>query len=206
MARVRVYVDGFNLYYRALRRTPYRWLDIGAMCRALLPGDDIEGIRYFTATVAGRRDDPGKPQRQQIFFRALRTIPGLTIHLGQFRTRSNQLPLTGVTPVQFVWVDRTEEKGSDVNLAAYLLADAFRDRYDVGVVVSNDSDLLTAVRLVREETGKAVGVLNPSEKDGHALQKHATFCKSIRQKHLVAAQFPATLTDGKGTFHKPAGW
>lgn len=205
MARVRVYVDGFNLYYRALRRTPYRWLDIGALCRGLLPGDNIEGIRYFTATVGARSDDPGKPQRQQIFFRALRTIPGLTIHLGQFRTRSNRLPLTGITPPQFVWVDRTEEKGSDVNLACYLLADGFKGLYETAVVVSNDSDLLTAVRLVRE-AGRAVGVLNPSEKDGHSLKQHATFCKSIRQKHLVAAQFPATLTDGHGTFHKPPGW
>lgn len=205
MAKVRVYVDGFNLYYRALRRTPYRWLDLEALCRGLLPGDSIEAIRYFTATVGARPGDPGKPQRQQIFFRALRTIPQLSIHLGQFRTRSARMPLTGIMPPQFVWVDRTEEKGSDVNLACHMLADGFKGLYETAVVISNDSDLLTAVRLVREE-GRAVGVLNPSENDGHSLKQHATFCKSIRQKHLIASQFPVTLTDTHGTFHKPAGW
>ena len=32
-----VYVDGFNLYYGALKGTPYRWLNLAEMCRQLLP-------------------------------------------------------------------------------------------------------------------------------------------------------------------------
>jgi len=36
-----VYVDGFNLYYGALRKTPYNWLDILALCKALLPTNNI---------------------------------------------------------------------------------------------------------------------------------------------------------------------
>ena len=40
-----------------------------------------------------------------------------------------------------VRVMKTEEKGSDVNLATYLLVDAFEDRFDVAVIISNDSDL-----------------------------------------------------------------
>ena len=34
MARTIVYIDGFNLYYRALKGTPDKWLDIEAMSRA----------------------------------------------------------------------------------------------------------------------------------------------------------------------------
>jgi hypothetical protein len=26
--RANIYIDGFNLYYRALKGTPYRWLDL----------------------------------------------------------------------------------------------------------------------------------------------------------------------------------
>lgn len=110
MAVVMVYVDGFNLFYGSLKSTPYRWLDISALCRAMLPGDTIAGIRYFTARVSARPGDPGKPLRQEMFLRALRTIPNLTIHFGQFRTRPTRLPLTGKVPVQLVFVDRTEEK------------------------------------------------------------------------------------------------
>jgi hypothetical protein len=65
MSNVRVYVDGFNLYYGCLKGTPYRWLDLGALCRTLLPNDAILGIRYCTARVSARVSDPQKPIRQE---------------------------------------------------------------------------------------------------------------------------------------------
>jgi uncharacterized LabA/DUF88 family protein len=54
-----------------------------------------------------------------------------------------------------------EEKGSDVNLASYLLLDAFNREYDLAVVVSNDSDLAEPIRLVRSEFGLRVRIVNP---------------------------------------------
>jgi len=60
-----VYVDGFNLYYRALKRTKYKWLNIATLVKGLLDSDnDIQCIRYFTAPVSGKHD-PGQPVRQQ---------------------------------------------------------------------------------------------------------------------------------------------
>ncbi len=53
-----VYIDGFNLYYGAVKDTPYKWLDLEALCRRLLPKDDIVGIRYFTARISARPGDP----------------------------------------------------------------------------------------------------------------------------------------------------
>ncbi len=49
-----VYVDGFNLYYGSLKDRPYRWLDLDALSRVLLPRDQINRIRYFTARVSDR--------------------------------------------------------------------------------------------------------------------------------------------------------
>ena len=50
--RTCVYIDGFNLYYRALRGTPHRWLDLAAMARAALAADHaVEKIKYYTAHV-----------------------------------------------------------------------------------------------------------------------------------------------------------
>jgi hypothetical protein len=47
VARTIVYIDGFNLYYRALRGTSHKWLDIAAMSRAALPSScPIEAIKY----------------------------------------------------------------------------------------------------------------------------------------------------------------
>ena len=82
--RANVYVDAFNLYYGCLKGTPYRWLDLDAFCRQLLRRDSIHRIRYFTALVTGRSGDLQRPQRQQIYLRALQTIPHLSVHLGHY--------------------------------------------------------------------------------------------------------------------------
>ena len=44
-----VYIDGFNLYYRALKDTPFRWLDLRKLAEILFPQDTIHRVCYFTA-------------------------------------------------------------------------------------------------------------------------------------------------------------
>lgn len=78
--KTNVYVDAFNLYYGCLKGTPYRWLDIAELCRQELPANTLNRIRCFTARVSARPGDPDQPIRQQTYFRALLTIPRLTIH------------------------------------------------------------------------------------------------------------------------------
>lgn len=114
-----VYVDGFNLYYGSLKGTPYKWLDLSALCTVLLPKDQVHRIRYFTAHVSARPHDPQQPVRQQTYLRALETLPGLTVHLGHYLVSYPRMPLrhppaTGPRTVEVV---KSEEKGSDVNLA-----------------------------------------------------------------------------------------
>jgi len=117
-----VYVDGFNLYYGAVKGTPHKWLNILSLCQKLLPRNKILKIKYFTALVTARPGDPGQPSRQQIYLRALRTIPDLDIIYGHFLEHSVRLPLVnGLSgKIQYAQVMKTEEKGSDVNLAAFL--------------------------------------------------------------------------------------
>jgi hypothetical protein len=61
MQLTNVYIDGFNLYYGALKNTPYKWLHLDALCRRLLPKHRIGRIRYFTAIVSARPNDPSGP-------------------------------------------------------------------------------------------------------------------------------------------------
>ena len=49
-------------------------------------------------------------------------------------------------------MDKTEEKGSDVNLASHLLRDAFSKKFEVAVLITNDSDLAEPVWIVAHET------------------------------------------------------
>src|SRR5215469_12613833 len=185
MARVNVYIDGFNLYYGAVKSSPYKWLDLGALCHRMLPNDTIASIEYFTAIVSARPGDPGVPVRQQVYLRALRTVPNLKIVYGHFLTHSCRMVLTGTNPAQKVWVDRTEEKGSDVNIAAHLLRDAYGKKFEVAVVVTNDSDLLEPIRIARQELHLPIGILNPHQHHSAVLKAHATFMKRIRQTDVA---------------------
>jgi len=206
MATVNVYIDGFNLYYGAVKDTPYRWLDIAALCARMLPNDTIRSIKYFTAIVSARPHDPQQPARQQVYLRALRTLPSVSIIFGHFLTHSTRMVLTNSNPPQKVWVDKTEEKGSDVNIAAHLLRDAFMKQFEVAALVSNDSDLMEPVRMVSRELGLPVGILNPHQHHSCALKPNAAFMKRIRQADVAACQFPTIMADRRGQFHKPPTW
>lgn len=206
MARTNVYVDGFNLYFGALRKTPYRWLNLEALCREMLAPTNVLGeIKYFTARIKDRGDDPDQPVRQQLYLRALATQPSVSVEFGHFLTsRKMARTVSGEPPYVLVW--KTEEKGSDVNLATQLLHDAHLDRFDVAVVVSNDSDLVSPMRVVRKELGKKIGVLNPHKVRSSAMRPVTDFYKPITAEVLAKCQFPDTMTDAHGTFTKPAGW
>ena len=62
---------------------------------------------------------------------------------------------------KFVYVIRTEEKGTDVNLAVNLLNDMWLDKYDCAVIISNDSDLAEAMCLVRKHSEKILILIPP---------------------------------------------
>jgi uncharacterized LabA/DUF88 family protein len=224
--RVSIYVDGFNLYYGCCRSTPYRWLDLAALAAQLLPGSAIQDIRYFTAEVNSDPTDPDQLVRQKTYWRALRTIPNLTIKKGFFlTTRSNKkrvYPLYGPNhkvpnPTNHpVWVWKVEEKGSDVNLATSMLLDAAAGRFDDAWVISNDSDLAWPIEMARKTYRVRIGVFKPerpagfpsglARPDSKHLIRAARWWRRIDEPDLAASQFAPTLTDQDGTFSKPASW
>ena len=116
---------------------------------------------------------------------------------------------------QMVKVVKLEEKGSDVNLASYLLLDAFDGEYEGAVVVSNDSDLAEPIRLVRTRFKRRMIVLHPCSRPGRQpsieLRKAAALRAGkpalvVQEVLLSASQFPPIMTDAHGTFTKPIGW
>lgn len=207
--RANIYVDGFNFYYGCIRGTPYRWLDLGLFFRTIFPNYEINRIRYFTAIVGPTPLDPDKSERQQMYLRALETIPGLSVHLGRFSTNVKQRYLAGTaagtTPTK-VDVIEHEEKGSDVNLASYLLVDGFANEYDVAIVVSNDSDLAEPIRLARSRLNVKVGLLNPRKYTAFDLLDIADFYQRVRRGPLSVSQFRPTLNDANGVITKPDTW
>jgi hypothetical protein len=177
------------------------------LCHLLLPRHSIQTIKLFYAESLPFPDDPGQPQRQQAYLRALRTIPNSELIKGNFISREKYRRL--VTPLpdgtRSVKVYITQEKGSDVNLATHLLVDGFQNKYDFAVVVSDDSDLLEPVRVVSQELHKPVGIINP-QKHPSKLSRYAVFELHVRTGVLKNSQFPKSLSDADGTFSRPPEW
>ena len=205
-----VYIDGFNLYYRALKDTPFRWLDLRNLVEVLFPQDTINRVCYFTALLNARSNNPLQPRRQLVYLRALETLPGLEIHYGKFRSGTKRRPLAEPVPglpTSMLFRD-SEEKGSDVNLATRLLVDGFNREYEQAVVVSNDADFAGAMRYVRDGLDRRVTLVNPDPRNTSPrdLSDAATYVKRLWKKHLRQSQFPDTLTDEVGVIVKPTGW
>jgi hypothetical protein len=207
--KVSIYIDGFNLYYGALRNTPYRWLNILTLSQLLFPNDQIESVKYFTAIVSARPNDLNKSNRQLVFLRALRTLPNVEVILGTFLTHSVRMALASSSPnsPQLVEVIKTEEKGSDVNIAAHLIHDAHNRKFEKAALISNDSDLTEPVRIVTQELLLPVVVVNPHKhRQSVELVKYASSVKQIRAGLLSASLLPPRLVDAHGTITKPPGW
>ena len=206
--RTIIYVDGFNLYYGCLKNTPYKWLNLDILFSKLLsPENEIIAIKYFTAIVKPSPDNKNSPIKQMSYIRALeKYIPYFKAHYGYFTNYKVKLPRV-IRPYDLVEVTREEEKGSDVNLATHLLNDAWLDKYDCAVIVSNDSDMAEAMRLIKEHhEAKILGLITPGEelRTSESLRKHADFTKKIRNSFLKKSQLPNPIPNS--TIHKPPEW
>lgn len=206
--RTYVYVDGFNLYFGALKKTPYKWLDLKRLCAHLLkPYNQILKIKYFTAHVSGTPSDPDKPHHQQLYIRALKhTTPEIEVILGQFTTHVVKKRL--VTPIngqRYADVHETTEKGSDVNFAVHLVNDAWLDNYDCALVVSGDSDLVESIKLVkRHHPQKQIGLLTMGKRGAKELMGSVDFVRHIGTTALSSSQFPDPIPGT--TIRKPGDW
>lgn len=170
------WLDLRRLGERLLSRSPH-WSNQGGA---------VNRVVYCTAKVDGGFDS-GARRDQDTYHAALVQSQSVDhIEFGKFVTRAKAAPLatrchaTGrpqiTTPrwpitvrdqngdkladVKFVvGYQHTEEKGSDVNVASLLLQDVFERRINAAIVITNDSDLRTPLRIAREHVH--VATINP---------------------------------------------
>ncbi len=99
-------------------------------------------VKYFSAYAKWRT---GSYRRHQTYVAALKAR-GVQFIEGRFKRKHVQCRLCQGTYITH------EEKETDVNIGAHLMADALKDRFDRALVVSADTDLNEAVKLTRRET------------------------------------------------------
>ena len=213
--RVNCYVDAFNFHYGVLKGGPYKWLNIAeflrlTLARCMPDPFQIGRVKIFTALLDGSE----LVRAQKAHLRAMRAAaPNVEIILGKFHfTEARMLDAADGVMRRVV---KIEEKGSDVNLALHMLNDAWEDRYDCAAMVSNDSDLAGALRMVRSR-GKRAGIVFPSlpsrsparrRKLSASLKRFADFRARIYEDDLASAQLPSRVVRPDGAvFEKPPAW
>ena len=201
-----VYIDALNLYYGCLHGTSYKWLDVCHLMTAMLPGHHIRRVKYFTARV-DHISDPDAPKRQDAYLRGLRAhCSRVEIVEGHFKTRNKRYPEVGTGIVRQVAVP--EEKGSDVNLCVHLLHDAWLGLYDCAAVVTDDSDMAEALRLIKAQFPlKHVLLVTPGDhrKPAKQLTQYADHWGRIREADCAASQLPNPIPSSPKLI-KPEIW
>lgn len=159
---VAIYVDGFNLYHALddLNEDYLKWLNLWALGEKLLPEDGSEvlvSVKYFSAYATWREHSMRRHQRYVAALRA----HGVTVILGRFKEKRNRCR---TCQAQYI---SHEEKETDVNIGAHLMADALQDRFDRALVISADTDLNGVVELAqREATDKIIQIVAPPGRRG----------------------------------------
>ena len=196
--RAIVYVDGFNFYYGALKSGPHKWLNLERFFCRLRQDDQIQKIRYFTAKINGRH-----LVNQEAYLLALTTLPLVDVILGRFKPKQIECLVPNCpNPGRRVFTTQ-EEKRTDVNIGIWMLHDAQQDLCDRLILVSGDSDLVPAVRMVRDQfSAKEIVVYIPAKNQtrGAALELRA---EAHKDKTLP---LDSPIQISASSLHRPWWW
>ncbi|MDD5127622.1 MAG: NYN domain-containing protein [Dehalococcoidales bacterium] len=141
--RVMIFIDGSNLYHSLKKHFGRTDLDMGKFCQHMVARRTLTRIYYYNARV-GIKEEPERYKHQQAFFNSVNAIPYTELRLG--RLVYNNWPSTP-----------PYEKGTDVQLATDMLTHAFKNNYDVAILVAGDNDYVGAVQAVKDN-GKHIEI------------------------------------------------
>ncbi len=204
MNRVSFFIDGFNVFHALDCKKSYhkyKWLDYSALAKCFISSrDTIADIFYFTAYAEWSQD---KKMRHQLLIRSL-TMKGVKIVLGKFKLRDKECRLCHRMYQTF------EEKQTDVNISVKLFQCAYDDTFDTGILVTGDSDIVPAIRAVKESfPAKRIGVVIPIGRSAEDMKNACDFHMKMKEKHLRDSQFPDSIVIDPAksiALNRPATW
>ncbi|MCB9174553.1 MAG: NYN domain-containing protein [Flavobacteriales bacterium] len=199
--RVIVYIDGFNLYF-GIREAGFdncRWLNLKVLIENLLQSNQkLVQIKYFTSRVSNNLD---KQKRQSTYIDAIETIDVKVIY-GNYQDGSEECKRCGN-----IW--RTaKEKMTDVNIATSMIIDAYKDEFDMAMLISGDSDLVPPIKSIHENfKNKRVFIAFPPKRHNSSMALVAKGSMTIGRKKLVDSQFDEEVISKTGFKLKiPSTW
>lgn len=197
--RVAVYIDGFNLYHAIdnLEKPHLKWLNVSKLAKLLIKPktQQIVGVKYFSALGNHFSGTPKvhRLTRHREYVSAL-LAKGVDVHLGNFAKRDLHYG-DGGGRYRAKW-RRYEEKQTDVGIAVHLVHDAHRNFFDRALVVSLDTDMLPAFRIMLSAfpAKPVVCVAPPSRPHHRDIQNLGIELDNIKLSQLEKALFGATVT------------
>jgi len=147
--RVMIFIDGSNLFRTFKRFRPTVHYSIKKLVTLLTKDRKLVRPYYFGAIRL-------PPASGQIKFHDEIRYEGIDVTIRPLKTRS----LSCECPkCKHQWTRVTEvEKGVDVALVTRMLSFAFKNTYDVAILVSGDADYIDAVEQIRD-LGKRVEIV-----------------------------------------------
>lgn len=154
MVKVAVFIDGSNLYFAVkdgLRSQDI--VDLEKLSHKLVGSRELVRIYYYNAPPPPQ-EDPEVKRGQEAFRDRLSYIDYLQRREGRLVPRTFYLKCPECK--ENIEYKRHLQKGVDTRLAVDLVVMAVRKYYDVGILVSGDSDFVEAVNFVKEHTHKRI--------------------------------------------------
>jgi uncharacterized LabA/DUF88 family protein len=139
-----IFIDGSNMYHSLKAFFKRTDIDLGCFSQKILEKRRLVRIYYYNAVV-GKTEEPERFNDQEKFFKSVAAIPYTELRLGHL-VYTNQWPSS--PPF---------EKGVDVQLATDMITHAFKNNYDVAILVAGDNDFVGAIQAIKDN-GKHVEV------------------------------------------------
>jgi len=189
------FIDGFNLYHAiaSLHRPELKWVNLRILSGIFIntSEEQLDEVFYFSAYAD--HVSLSVQQAQKTYMRALELNEVKPI-LGHFKKKERKCP-----SCFHKWISH-EEKETDVNIASTLLDLAYSDTFDRALVISNDSDLAPAIRMVRKRfpQKQITTVAPPNYYHSNELIQVSSDKARIRPEHLEKALLPLLIKDSSG--------
>ncbi len=162
-----VFIDGSNLYSRLkeLGVNHTSKFDLNKFIKNCLNIKEISHVGYYVGQIKREKNNPKSislyANQQKLFKNLQANIPGIKIIKGHIQN------FNGIY----------KEKGVDVRLALDIYKLAIENKYDKGILISSDSDLIPAIKMVQNINNKIIEYIAFSYKFSTAL---INVCKSRR--------------------------
>lgn len=173
--RVAILIDGSNMYHyiRGLGLDPKIQFDYKKFGEFLARGRQIVSATYYIGKIRAKQTK----QSQNLRANQQRLMAWLT-KCGWAMEFGHMLENGGLF----------HEKGVDVHMASDLLRGAYKDFYDTAILVTSDTDLIPAIRYVREER-KKLEYIGFSYRPSYGLIKFSDD-RTLLKKEDVTQFFP----------------